>query len=66
MKGTKRIEDSIYFYFFIYCFFREGEAGAGEGGREREKLWFVVPLIYAFIGCFLYEACPEKVQPLLI
>ena len=24
-----------------------------EGGRETEKHQFVVPLIYAFVGCFL-------------
>ena len=25
-----------------------------EREREREEHWFVVPLIYAFINCFLY------------
>ena len=37
---------------------RGGEEGGGEGrggeSRERKKHQFVVPLIYAFIGCFLY------------
>ena len=26
----------------------------GRRGKEKEKYWFVVPLFYAFIGCFLY------------
>ena len=26
----------------------------GEGKGDREKHWFVVPLIYAFVGWFLY------------
>ena len=40
-------------YFFKYSFlliFRNRE----EGGRERERLFFFVPLIHAFIGGFLY------------
>ena len=27
--------------------------------REEERVWFVVPLIHAFIGCFLYVPWPE-------
>ena len=34
--------------FLIYWFFRERER------ERREKHWFVVSLIYAFIDCFLY------------
>ena len=38
-------------YVCMYvCMYLQSEAG-GEGG---EKHWFVVPLTYAFIGCFLY------------
>ena len=43
-----------FFFFLIYWFEREREEGWERGG---EKL-FVVPLIYAFIGCFLYVPCP--------
>ena len=35
----------IIFYSFLNWFYRE---------RGREKHWFVIPLIYAFMGCFLY------------
>ena len=46
-----------YIYIFKYYLLilkrgknkREGERGREEGGR-RERLQFVVPLIYAFIG----------------
>ena len=34
---------------------REGGRDRGRGGeREKEKHRFVVPLIYAFVGCFFY------------
>ena len=37
---------------YVFTYFRE------RGRGEREKYQFVVPLIYVFIGCLLYEPSP--------
>ena len=43
-------------YLFVFILIWEREEG---GEKEREKHRFVVPLIYAFTGCFLYVSWPE-------
>ena len=40
----------IFFFFFNWFFFLQRER-KGERKREREEHQFVVPLIYAFMGC---------------
>lgn len=48
------------FNFFNWCvdFWERGS------GRERETWWFVIPLMHAFTGCFLYMTWPEiNLQP---
>ena len=45
---------------------REREEGkGGERERERERERFVFPLIYVFIGWFLYVPCPE-IEPVTL
>ena len=40
---------NLFFYYYLLILERERK-----GGRERENKQFVIPLIYAFLSCFLY------------
>ena len=52
MKATRLSECCFYLYFLLIDFREKGRAGGGHG--------FVVPLIYALVGCFL---CAPRPQP---
>ena len=69
--GTKSCLNTCFQCFSVYtqefnflrnrCHWFEG-GREGEKGGERERHQFVVPLIYAFTGCFLHVPWP-RIEP---